>query len=121
MNTRHLKILLIVIALIVSIPVLELGYFAWVLSRPVTVPTNLEVDSIVVFHGSTRRVQAGYEIAQSLDARFLIITPALESELAIFDKKRASNKWFRSFVLSHLGIKLFLYILVGIQYASLKE
>ena len=87
MNARHLKILLIVIAFIASIPVLELGYFAWVLSRPVTVPPNLEVDAIVVFHGSTRRVQAGYEIAQSLDARFLIITPALESELAIFDKK----------------------------------
>ena len=87
MNTRHLKIILIVIAFIASIPVLELGYFAWVLSRPVTVPPNLEVDAIVVFHGSTRRVQAGYEIAQSLDARFLIITPALESELAIFDKK----------------------------------
>jgi uncharacterized SAM-binding protein YcdF (DUF218 family) len=87
MTTKHLKILLIVIAFIVSIPALELGYFAWVLSRSVTVPPNLEADAIVVFHGSTRRVQAGYEIAQSFDARFLIITPALESELAIFDKK----------------------------------
>ena len=87
MNARHLKILLIVIALIVSIPALELGYFAWVLSRPVTVPTNLEADAIIVFHGSTSRVKVGYEIAQSLDARFLVISPALKSELAIFDKK----------------------------------
>jgi uncharacterized SAM-binding protein YcdF (DUF218 family) len=87
MTTKHLKILLIVIAFFVSIPALQLGYFAWVLSRSVEVPANLEADAIVVFHGSSRRVQAGYEIAQSLDARFLIITPALESELAIFDKK----------------------------------
>ena len=87
MTTRHLKILLIVLALIISIPAIELGYFAWVLSRPVTVPPNLEADAIVVFHGSTSRVRAGYEIAQSLDARFLIISPALERERAIFDKR----------------------------------
>ena len=87
MTTRHLKILLIVLAFIISIPAIELGYFAWVLSRPVTVPPNLEADAIVVFHGSTSRVRAGYEIAQSLDARFLIISPALERERAIFDKR----------------------------------
>ncbi len=74
-------------AFIVSIPVLELGYFVWVLSRPVTIPPNLETDAIVVFNGSPNRVEAGYEIAQSLDARFLVISPALERELAIFNKK----------------------------------
>jgi len=82
----RLKFFLLVIVFIISIPAIELGYFVWVLSRPVTVPPNLEVDAIVVFHGSTSRVKAGYEIAQSLDARFLIISPALESERAIFDK-----------------------------------
>ena len=74
-------------AFIVSIPLIELGYFVWVLSRPVTVPPNLEADAIVVFNGSPNRVKAGYEIAQSLDAPFLIISPALESERAIFDQK----------------------------------
>lgn len=87
MTTRHLKIILIALAVIVSIPALELGYFAWVLSRPVTVPPNLEADAIVVFHGSTSRIKAGYDIAQSLDARFLIISPALKRERAIFDKR----------------------------------
>ena len=83
----RLKIFLIIIAIIVSIPALELGYFGWVLSRPVTIPTNLETDAIVVFNGSPNRVKAGYEIAQSLDARFLVISPALKRELAIFDNR----------------------------------
>jgi len=87
MTSRHLKILLIIIAIVVSIPAIELGYFVWVLSRSVTIPPNLETDAIVVFNGSPNRVKAGYEIAQSLDARFLVISPALKRELAIFDKR----------------------------------
>ena len=74
-------------AFIVSIPAIELGYFVWVLSRSVTIPPNLETDAIVVFNGSPNRVKAGYEIAQSLDAQFLVISPALKRELDIFDKR----------------------------------
>ncbi len=84
MTTKHLKIFLIVIAFIISIPALELGYFAWVLSRPVTIPTNLETDAIVVFNG---RVKAAYEISQSLNTRFLVISPALKGQLAVYDKR----------------------------------
>ena len=87
MTARHLKILLLVIAFIVSIPALELGYFAWVLSRPVTVPPNLEADAIVVFNGSPNRVKAGYEIIQSLNTRYLVISPALKSQLAVYDRR----------------------------------
>jgi uncharacterized SAM-binding protein YcdF (DUF218 family) len=87
MSTRHLKIFLIVIAFIISIPALELGYFGWVLSRPVTVPTNLETDAIVVFNGSPNRVKAAYEISQSLNTGYLIISPALKGQLAVYDKR----------------------------------
>ena len=87
MTTKHLKIFLIVIAFIISIPALELGYFAWVLSRPVTIPTNLETDAIVVFNGSPNRVKAAYEISQSLNTRFLVISPALKDQLAVYDKR----------------------------------
>jgi len=87
MTSRHLKIFLIIIAFIISILALELGYFGWVLSRPLTIPPNLEADAIIVFNGSPNRVKTGYEIAQSLNTRYLIISPALKGQLAVYDKR----------------------------------
>jgi len=87
MSKRHLKIFLIIVAFIVSIPAFELGYFFWVLSRPVTLPTNLETDAIVVFNGSPNRVKTAYEISQSLNTRYLVISPALKEQLAVYDER----------------------------------
>jgi hypothetical protein len=87
MTARQLIILLVVIACILSIPVIEMGYFLWVLSRPLSIPPNLEADAIIVFNGSLNRVKTGYEIAQSLDTKYLVISPALKSQLAIFDEQ----------------------------------
>lgn len=82
-----MKYFLFFFALLGGLLVIELGYFFWVFTRPVTIPPNLETGAIVVFNGSPNRVKAGYEIAQSLDTRFLVISPALKRELAIFDKR----------------------------------
>jgi uncharacterized SAM-binding protein YcdF (DUF218 family) len=87
MISRHviLKNFLFFFALLGGLLIIELGYFFWMFTRPVTIPPNLETDAIVVFNGSPNRVKAGYEIAQSLNTRYLIISPALKGQLTIYD------------------------------------
>ncbi len=87
MNNRRWKITLIFIIMACCLPVLELGYFLWVFSRPVEMPPNLETDAIFIFGESTNRVAAGYDLARSLTTRYLIISSVLESQLDAYDKR----------------------------------
>jgi len=87
MKKRYWKIILIVIIIACCLPVIELGYYLWMLSRPVEMPPNLETDAIIVFGESTNRVAAAYDLARSLNTRYLIISSVLENQLAIYDKR----------------------------------
>jgi len=87
MNNRRWKITLIIIIIAGCLPVFELGYYLWMFSRPVEIPPNLETDAIIIFGESTKRVAAGYELARSLTTRYLIVSPAIEDRLNVFDQR----------------------------------
>ena len=87
MNNRRWKITLTVIIIACCLPVLELGYYLWMFSRPVEMPPNLETDAIIVFGESTNRVAAGYDLARSMTTRYLIISSVLEGQLEVYDKR----------------------------------
>jgi len=87
MNNRHWKIAFIVIIMACCLPVIELGYFLWMLSKPVEMPPNLETDAIIVFGESANRVAAGYDLARSLNTRYLIVSSALEGQLEVYDQR----------------------------------
>ena len=87
MKNRRWKIVLIVIIIACCLPVLELGYYLWMFSRPVEMPPNLEADAIIVFGESANRVAAGYDLARSLTTRYLIISSVLEGQLDVYDKR----------------------------------
>ena len=83
MASKHLKIIIAIIAILAGLLIMETGYFFWVFSRAVVIPKNIESDAVVVFNGSPRQVKVGYEIAHSLNTRYLVISSALKSQLAI--------------------------------------
>lgn len=87
MNNRRWKNTLIVIIIAGCLPVLELGYYLWMFSRPVEIPPNLETEAIIVFGESTNRVAAGYDLAHSLTTRYLIISSVLEGQLDVYDQR----------------------------------
>ncbi|NNK84069.1 MAG: YdcF family protein [Desulfobacterales bacterium] len=87
MKNRRWKIALIVIMIACCLPVLELGYYLWMFSRPVEMPPNLETDAIIVFGESANRVAAGYDLARSLTTRYLIISSVLDGQLDVYDKR----------------------------------
>jgi len=87
LTSKSTKVALTIVVIVIALPVIELGYFLWVFARPVTLPTNLEADSVVVFNGSPNRVQAGYAIAHSINTRYLVISPALESQVVVYDQQ----------------------------------
>jgi len=87
MNNSRWKIIFIVIIIACCLPVLELGYYLWMFSRPVEMPPNFETDAIVVFGESANRVSAGYDLARSLTTRYLIISSVLDGQLDVYDKR----------------------------------
>jgi hypothetical protein len=87
MNNRRRKILLVIIIVVGCVPVLELGYYLWMFSRPVEIPPNLETEAVFVFGESTNRVKAGYGLAHSLNTRYLIISSVLDRQLDVYDQR----------------------------------
>ena len=93
MTNRKTKIGITIIAILAGLLLTEAGYFFWVFSRAVVIPKNLEADAVVVFNGSPNRVEAGHDIVQSMNTQYLVISPALKSQLAIYEStyKRPPN------------------------------
>ena len=87
MNKRRWKIAFTIIVIAGCLTVLELGYYLWMFTRPMVIPPNLETEAIIVFGESTNRVQAGYDLAHSLNTRYLIISSVLESQLDVYDQR----------------------------------
>lgn len=87
MTSKHLKIIITITVILAGLLIMETGYFLWVFSRAVVVPKNIEADAVIVFNGGSKHVKAGYEIVQSLNTRYLVISSALKSQLATFDRK----------------------------------
>lgn len=87
MNKRRWKIVIFIIIIACCVPLIELGYYLWMFSRPVEMPPNLETEAIVVFGESKNRVAASYDLARSLNTRYLIISSVLEDQLDVFDKR----------------------------------
>ena len=87
MASKYLKIFITIITILAGLLIMEAGYFFWVFSRAVVVPKNIEADAVIVFNGGSNHVKAGYEIVQSLNTRYLVISSASKSHLATFDRK----------------------------------
>ena len=87
MHSKGTKIIITIIAILAGLLLTEAGYFFWVFSRAVVIPKNLETDAVIVFNGKSSRVAAGHEIVQSLNTLYLVISPALKSQLAKYEKK----------------------------------
>lgn len=80
------RIFIIFCGLVSIIILAEAIWFYRILTEEHT-PEKAEV--VVVFNGSTKRVEAGYKLANSGYAPFLVISPARKEKLKIYNRKYA--------------------------------
>ena len=76
--------MLILFTLVAASIAAEALYFFWVSSSAVV---SEKADVIVVFAGDSKRVEAGYELAQAGYAPVLVVSPADRDKLAAYDRK----------------------------------
>ena len=81
---RIWHIILIILAVLTSAIIGEVAYFYHILTKDVSVK---RADGIIVFAGAYERIKPAYSLANSGYARYLVISPASENLLKVYDKK----------------------------------
>ena len=87
MSFRQIRIwhiILIILAVLISAILGEVAYFYHILTKDDSLQ---RADAIIVFAGSSERIESAYRLANSGYARYLVISPASENLLKVYDKK----------------------------------
>jgi uncharacterized SAM-binding protein YcdF (DUF218 family) len=81
----YLKKIILVMAIgVAGLAVLETLFFIWTLNRP---SVTSQYDALVVFAGSSNRIQSTYELARQGAAPVLIISPASRRIINYYEKR----------------------------------
>ena len=82
-----LKTAVVVFSFCLSILILEALYFLWVAKQPSSQSDQTNFDAIVVFSGSSNRIQHAFHLAEQGVAPILIISPASRRLLTYYEKR----------------------------------
>ncbi len=86
MSFRQIRIwhiILITLGVLLSAIIGEVAYFYHILTKDVSLQ---RADAIIVFAGSSERIEPAYRLANSRYARYLVISPASENLLKSYKK-----------------------------------